>query len=230
RPSVRITSKEYIYHGLLILDAIHLPYGKGLWPAFWTLGEHWPYGGEIDIIEGIGDSAQNLVSYHTGPDVCHYNPNVTQSASCKPGGTNCDSFATKNQGCASIDPSTTSYGRGANLVYGGVWAMEWTSQYVKTWHFDRSNIPEDLLYGQPQPQRWGYPVSYLDNRTCNINSAFGPQKVVLNIELCGDWAGPAFEGGPKACVDYVQRNPQEFASAYFEIRSLQYYQYAEDLA
>lgn len=38
---------------------IKIPYGQGLWPAFWMLGENistvgWPECGEIDIMENIG--------------------------------------------------------------------------------------------------------------------------------------------------------------------------------
>ena len=38
---------------------IKIPYGQGLWPAFWLLGDdidstHWPASGEIDIMENIG--------------------------------------------------------------------------------------------------------------------------------------------------------------------------------
>ena len=35
-----------------------LPYGKGMWPAFWMMGEegHWPACGETDILELVGGS------------------------------------------------------------------------------------------------------------------------------------------------------------------------------
>ncbi len=35
---------------------IKIPYGQGIWPAFWLLGTSasWPTGGEIDIMENIG--------------------------------------------------------------------------------------------------------------------------------------------------------------------------------
>jgi beta-glucanase (GH16 family) len=39
---------------------MQLPVGKGMWPAFWLLGEDiatakWPQAGEIDVMEAIGD-------------------------------------------------------------------------------------------------------------------------------------------------------------------------------
>jgi beta-glucanase (GH16 family) len=40
-----------------------LPYGQGLWPAFWMLGDNnqgWPASGEIDILEHIGREPENI--------------------------------------------------------------------------------------------------------------------------------------------------------------------------
>lgn len=47
-----------------------LPYGKGIWPAFWMLGENistvsWPACGEIDIMELIGGGANDKRIYGT---------------------------------------------------------------------------------------------------------------------------------------------------------------------
>ena len=44
---------------------VKLPYGKGVWPAFWALGENferegWPACGEIDIMENFGAGRNNL--------------------------------------------------------------------------------------------------------------------------------------------------------------------------
>jgi beta-glucanase (GH16 family) len=50
---------------------IQLPTGKGIWPAFWLLGDddetnHWPNCGEIDILETIGAPATTYSTLH-GP-------------------------------------------------------------------------------------------------------------------------------------------------------------------
>ena len=44
------------------------------------------------------------------------------------------------------------------------------------------------------------------------------------VELCGSWEGNVFPGGQQACLSFVQQNPSAFKSAYFEIKSLKYYQ------
>ena len=50
---------------------MELPSGKGIWPAFWLLGDNiaatpWPASGEIDIMEEIGDPATVYSTLH-GP-------------------------------------------------------------------------------------------------------------------------------------------------------------------
>lgn len=52
---------------------IRLPNGKGLWPAFWLLGddsngtEIWPQIGEIDIMEYVGDEPSTVFGTVHGP-------------------------------------------------------------------------------------------------------------------------------------------------------------------
>jgi beta-glucanase (GH16 family) len=51
---------------------IKIPYGQGIWPAFWMLGEDlrqagWPYAGEIDIMENIGKEPATVHGALHGP-------------------------------------------------------------------------------------------------------------------------------------------------------------------
>ena len=52
---------------------IRLPYGQGLWPAFWLLGddsngtEIWPQIGEIDIMEYVGNEPTRIFGTVHGP-------------------------------------------------------------------------------------------------------------------------------------------------------------------
>ena len=51
---------------------IRLPYGKGLWPAFWMLGNDsdtniWPQCGEIDIMENLGSAPATVFGSLHGP-------------------------------------------------------------------------------------------------------------------------------------------------------------------
>ena len=51
---------------------IRIPYGQGIWPAFWLLGDnidaaHWPNCGEIDIMENIGKEPSIIHGTFHGP-------------------------------------------------------------------------------------------------------------------------------------------------------------------
>ena len=61
---------------------IRLPYGQGIWPAYWMLGANigtvgWPASGEVDIMENIGKKSwggHNLSSLHSAvPGDAHAN-------------------------------------------------------------------------------------------------------------------------------------------------------------
>jgi beta-glucanase (GH16 family) len=55
---------------------IKIPSGRGIWPAFWMLGDDfktagWPGCGEIDILENIGSEPSRLHSTIHGPGYSH---------------------------------------------------------------------------------------------------------------------------------------------------------------
>ncbi len=68
--SARITTKgKFSFRYGKIEARIKTPYGKGIWPAFWLLGENigsvgWPSCGEIDIMELIGGGGTNESTVH----------------------------------------------------------------------------------------------------------------------------------------------------------------------
>jgi len=71
--SARIMSKGKIEQKYGRIEArIKLPWGKGLWPAFWLLGADidevsWPACGEIDIMEYLGNNPTSVFGTLHGP-------------------------------------------------------------------------------------------------------------------------------------------------------------------
>jgi len=133
RPSVRMSSKKPIQHGVLILNATHLPYGEGVWPAFWLSGADgkWPESGEIDIYEGVGnDTNQNAMSYHTSSG-CTYDTTSKQTGVLAKISTDCDGKKNNDEACGNKDPNKKSYGAAANAAGGGVYALVWTKKSIK---------------------------------------------------------------------------------------------------
>jgi beta-glucanase (GH16 family) len=70
--SARITTQNKFDFKYGVIEArIKLPYGQGIWPAFWMLGANfssvgWPSCGEIDIMEMVGgDDGGNNTVYST---------------------------------------------------------------------------------------------------------------------------------------------------------------------
>ena len=139
RPSVRITSTKKYNHGLFIADISHMPGGVcGTWPAFWTLGDGvWPYHGEIDILEGANDQTTDLSSLHTA-GTCSIagdlETGILQATDC----TYDVSTGNNSAGCSVENPNSNSYGLGFNSDNGGVYAMQWTSDYIRIWFWPRN--------------------------------------------------------------------------------------------
>lgn len=222
RPSVRISTQKVWTHGLFIGDFSHAPGGIcGTWPAFWTLGPNWPYTGEIDILEGVNLLTQNAMSLHTSPNFTITGDNTTQLGSI--GGTNCAYYqgGGNGVGCGVVDPRNTSYGAGFNAIGGGVYAMQWTSDFIKVWFFPRDGIPADVTNKTPDPSSWGLPAADLIGPGDDVDLHFSDHAIVFDNTFCGDYAGAVWsanEGGTScaaytgysSCTAFVAEVPSAF--------------------
>lgn len=232
RPSIRIESKETYEHGLFIADFLHMPPSNcGLWPAFWTYGDNWPYDGEIDIIEGVNTAHTNIISAHTS-DGCTQDESINGLYSGHQLSTQC-AVGTDNIGCG-FNPSpedVSSYGDGFNAAHGGVYAMEWNGENIRIWHFPRGYIPRDIENKEPDPESWGQPVAIFGGPSCDVDTYFKNMRLVLNINFCGDY-GNAVWGKTDTCnqfaptcAEYVAQNPEAFTNAFWDVRYIDAYQF-----
>ncbi|WVR03268.1 hypothetical protein IAU60_000259 [Kwoniella sp. DSM 27419] len=221
RDSIRITTKSLFAGGLFIVDLRLSPWGCGVWPAIWTLGYEgeWPSSGEIDILEGIQAMRQN----HTMPG-CEINQTAGLYSGSL-GNTNCDS-SQGGTGCTIISPSWSSFAETLNLAGGGVFAMLWSDNGIRFWDWNRSMIPIDVNTGHPTPETWGIPSAAWDASMCDPYGYFQPQVLVINIDLCGDWAGDlysSFPYCPDTCAEYIA-NPLNLNNSVMLLNSIKVYQ------
>ncbi|EGF99846.1 family 16 glycoside hydrolase [Melampsora larici-populina 98AG31] len=231
RKSVRITSKSTFKYGLLVLDAIKMPFGCSTWPAFWTVGDNWPMGGEIDIVEGVNMLTKNQMTLHTASG-CSVQTPMSNSAMGTVLDKNCDAALDGNSGCGVSDPSEISFGKPFNDNGGGVFVMEWKQSGITIWRFARDQLPTDLTPGhQPNPDSWSShpPLAHWSNDECNnLSNQFGEHRIVFDITLCGDWAGSqgAYTSGGQcggSCSEAV-KDPANFKDAAWEVASVRLYQ------
>ncbi|KAF2259973.1 mixed-linked glucanase precursor, partial [Lojkania enalia] len=259
RPSVRAESTKSWNHGLLIADIKHMPANIcGTWPAFWLLSatQEWPNGGEIDILEGVNDYESNSVTLHTSAGCMVENstsPNDTTmnldtrtftghmaTQDCDVNASNQD----KNVGCTIRAPvaglhSTPTYGQQFNDIQGGVYAMEWTTEYISTWFFPRNanttssaTQPLDSITTAPNPSTWPTPLAKFQGPNCDFMARFRDLKIIFNTAFCGEWAGRAEEWNKscrvktrvETCEEWVGENPEAFVEAYWEIAGLWWFE------
>ncbi|TRM64697.1 concanavalin A-like lectin/glucanase domain-containing protein [Schizophyllum amplum] len=227
RDSVRISSKSNYDNGLFIADFEAMPWGCSVWPAYWSNGPDWPAGGEIDVLEGVNEGTTNQYTLHTS-DGCSASLG-TEKVTATVGNAKCASANGDNAGCAYFDSDDRSYGKGFNKAGGGVYAHMIDSTGIKIWFFSRSDIPQDITDGNPDPSSWDSPAAFWATETCDTASHFYSQQLIIDTTLCGDWAGSSFnsDGCSGSCADTVA-DPSNFKNAKWRINSIKVYEAGGD--
>lgn len=230
RPSVRVESKKTYNHGLFVGDFSHMPEGCGTWPAFWTYGTNprWPDAGEIDIIEGVHIQGTNKMTLHTGSGCIMAKEGTLENT--LEASLNCNE-GMGYIGCRQEGGDMSGYGSGFNDNGGGVYAMEWTSEHIAVWFFPRNSIPPGILdTDSPEIASFGIPTAkFVGEDGCNIDEHFKNHVIVINLTMCGDWAGNVWDQFPtctakaSTCNDYVMNNPKAFTDAYWLVNSVRTY-------
>jgi hypothetical protein len=189
------------------------------------VGDLWPAGGEIDIFEGVNLQTKNQMALHTHSG-CTQAEGVTQSGTT--GNRNCDGGQSGGAGCTVIDANENSYGAPFAAAGGGVWVTEFADTGVNIWFFSRANVPSSLSTDSIDTSTFGTPSGSWPASSCNPSDFFAEQEIVIDITLCGDWAGvqsileatcPALTGTNTCYTTYVL-DPANYANAYFELASV----------
>ncbi|KAG6810931.1 hypothetical protein H0H92_009738 [Tricholoma furcatifolium] len=197
-----------------------------VWPAFWTKGPNWPNDGEIDIIEGINLMLNNQMALHTLPGCMAVNQSGVSE--------DCSSPA----GCVFSETKQNSFQAGFAQMGGGVFAAQFDIAGIFIWFFSRPDIPTSIASASEAPSLsldtsdWGPPSASYPSSTCNITEFFSPQNLVLDITLCGTWAGlpedylaTCANAGPtgQCYADNVVGSGSNYGDAYFEINYIRAY-------
>jgi len=212
-----------------------MPAGCSTWPAWWLVGPGWPNGGEIDIVEGINTNTMDQTTLHSnkGCDMSGESSDLfTGSWALGKDGmpsTDCAVGAPhefNNQGCGII-ATEGSFGTPFNTQHGGVFVLEWTDDFIRTFFFPRSSIPTDITSGKPDPTSWGKPFAYFTLGQNCPHAHFARLTMVINLTFCGDWAGQHWAEqcpGLGTCKAFVQNTPDKFSEAYWSINYVSVYQ------
>ncbi|THH05185.1 hypothetical protein EW145_g4975 [Phellinidium pouzarii] len=230
RNSTRIRSVATYTTHVAVFDIRHMPQGCGTWPAVWETNRYdWPNSGEVDIFEGANDVRPNLSSLHTSA-------NCTMPAQRNMTGTatslQCSVLDNGNQGCGVLSKKANNYGPAFNAAGGGWYALERTNTYIRVFFWGRNDatVPSDVKKGKccVDTSAWGTPVAVFPSTSCDLDSHFGENNIIINLTFCGDWAGaPSLftkAGCPGTCVDYVNNNPSAFSNAYWDLGAVRVYE------
>src|SRR6267154_6212769 len=141
--------------------------------------------------------------------------------------TNCSSSPSSNTGCAFLDTSNSSFGQGFANAGGGVFALLWNNDGFRIWHFERQSIPPDVYSGDPDPDSWPTPNAFLSVDNCAVDSFFSPQRLILDITICGGWASGDYpnSGCPGTCTQQVTTGSNYFSAYLMNFLLVMLYRY-----
>lgn len=90
-------------------------------------------------------------------------------------------------------PSRASYGAPFAAAGGGVWVTELATTGINIWFYSRADIPTAVSSATDSidVSTLGTPAASYPSSSCDIDAYFGSQQLVLDITLCGSWAGQA---------------------------------------
>ncbi|HEU4634562.1 MAG TPA: glycoside hydrolase family 16 protein [Edaphobacter sp.] len=135
--SARLTTKGQFSQAYGRFEArMKLPLGKGIWPAFWLLGDNidsarWPTAGEIDVMENIGEPGRIYSTLHG------------------PGYSGAHGLST---------PFNLPSGEAVDTGF-HTYAVEWTPRRIR-FFFDDELIVERTPNDLPQGAKWVYDHSF----------------------------------------------------------------------
>ncbi|KAF6842296.1 beta-1,3-endoglucanase [Colletotrichum musicola] len=229
RSSVRLESKVTYNKHLMVARFTHLPKPVcGAWTAFWSYGSPWPTKGELDWFEGWNNMAVNKPAAHTYLSSEQGECTISSTGQTAQVETpNCDNAAVgqySNQGCTAAATSADPWGSSE----GGVYAVEWTDDYIKFFSWRHAAAPKNIDSDSPDTASWGTPSMLLANDKCNIANHFKDQRLVINLDFCGVLAGDsgvwggmcAASTGHQQCSTYVAENPTAFSDTFFKVKDI----------
>jgi hypothetical protein len=109
--------------------------------------------------------------------------------------------------------------------------MQWASNGIYIWFWQRGQVPAGITNGSPDTSHWGTPLASFSGSGCDFASSFKNHNIIFDSTFCGSWAGQqsVWDSGSCAslassCNDYVSNNPSAFKDAYWLINSVKVYQ------
>ncbi|KAL0260005.1 hypothetical protein SLS55_005748 [Diplodia seriata] len=205
----------------------------------------------IDAVPASGDDGSGALGYsktdYTGTVAssnCAYDPDTGDNTGCQiqaPTGTS----AVYAGSGKTTNADVPTFGQSMNSAAGGTVAMQWTDDGIKVWFFGRTqskpadvaaaiNLSADPPTLAPSNDAWGKPMAHFSGPDCNWAERFSDMRIVVNVDLCGDWGAATWPSGScptttgyDSCENYVKENPQAFTEAYWEFGAFRWFEWRD---